>query len=153
MDLVVLAPHRRMCMSASWLSSVGDTIPSEVDHRISYVVRGAPYGKLGRRPSRELDDMGISTRRMPRHSLLEGQADSDIISCRYTGSNGLGRPNYVLKEKGTRFSDLASWARRSPRSLDQWLLVMPWCIVIRDGLRMIQENEDRVSLSSASRSG
>lgn len=60
MDLVVFAPHRQTCMSASWLSTFGDTMRSNVARMISYVVRGAPYRKLGRRYSRELGGTGIS---------------------------------------------------------------------------------------------
>lgn len=91
MDLVVFAPHRQTCISASWLSTVGDTMRLGVDRIFSYVVRGAPYRKLGRRHSRELGGTGISTRRMPRHYLLEVQVDSAMVSCQDIGSHGLRR--------------------------------------------------------------
>lgn len=91
MDLVVFAPHRQTCISASWLSTIGDTMRLKVDRMFSYVVCGAPYRKLGRRYSRELGGTGISTRRMPRHYLWEVRVDSAIVSRQDTGSHGLKR--------------------------------------------------------------
>lgn len=125
---------------------------SEVDHRISYAVRGAPYRKLGRRHSRELGGTGISTRRVPRHCPLSRQVDSAIISCRDIGSHWLRRRNRTLKEQITPFGSLANCDRRRPRCktggcLDALTSYDP------GGLEEMMTNEGCISLASASRSG
>lgn len=60
--------------------------------------------------------MGMSTRRMPRHSLLEEQVDSAKLFCLNTGSHGLGQLKWVWKEQRTRSGDVASRGRQKPRS-------------------------------------